>query len=84
MSKLVEPIKSAFAKAMHEAKGNPEAQSEILEALLASVGMCVAASAKGDAKVMGELLEGATAYVFESAASFQKLGAFMAMAQERK
>lgn len=81
MSKLVEPIKTGFAKAMHGAKGEPEAQAEILETLLASVGMCVAASARGDAKAMNELLEGASAYLFESAASFQKLGAFMAMAQ---
>lgn len=75
---MSEPIKAAFAKAMHDAKGDPEKVAEVLETLLTSVSMCVASQAGGNAKAMNELLEGASSYLFDRAGDFQKMGAFMA------
>lgn len=77
MSRLAEPIKTSFAKAMSDARGRPEVHAEILETLLTSLSMCIATQAKGNPKLMNELLEGASGYLFERAADFQKLGAFM-------
>ena len=48
-----------------------------LEALCTSAGLCVAAAAKGNQAAMSELLEGASAHMFEHAAHWQKLGAFL-------
>jgi hypothetical protein len=77
MSKLTNPIKNAIAEALKEAKGSPEKPAELVEALATGVGMCVAVSSRGNAKAMGEFLEGTTQLIYEQAAFYQKFGAFM-------
>ena len=70
-------IKTAVAKAMAEAKSDPDAVADIMETLLTSLSMAVSVQARGDAKLMNELLEGSSAYLFSRAGDFQKMGAFI-------
>lgn len=70
-------IRAAFTKAMAEAKSDPDAVAEIIETLLTSVSMAISVQARGNSKLMSELLEGSSAYLFSRAGDFQKLGAFM-------
>lgn len=70
-------IRAAFTKAMAEAKSDPDAVAGIIETLLTSVSMAISVQARGDYKLMSELLEGSSAYLFSRAGDFQKMGAFM-------
>ena len=70
-------IRAAFTKAMADAKSDPDAIADIMEALLTSLSMAISVQARGDAKLMNELLEGASAYLFSRAGDFQKMGAFI-------
>lgn len=74
---MSQTIKTAFAKALADAKSDPDAIADIIETLLTSVSMAISVQARGDAKIMGELLEGASAYLFSRAGDFQKMGAFL-------
>jgi len=71
------PIKIAFAKALADAKSDPDAVADLIETLLTSLSMAIAVQARGDAKIMGELLEGSSAYLFSRAGDFQKMGEFV-------
>jgi hypothetical protein len=55
------------------AKGNPERASEMIERLLNSLAFTIAIASGGDPKVMGEMLQGAEAYLYEVAADHQKV-----------
>jgi hypothetical protein len=44
--------------------------------------MAISVQGRGDPKLMGELLEGVSAYLFSRAGNFQKMGAFIAKAAE--
>ncbi len=70
-------IKSAFAKALGEAKSDPDAVADIMETLLTSLSMAISVQARGDAKLISELLEGSSAYLFSRAGDFQKMGEFI-------
>lgn len=70
-------IKIAVAKAMAEAKSDPDAVAEIMETLLTSLSMAISVQARGNAKLMSELLEGSSAYLFSRAGDFQKMGEFI-------
>lgn len=70
-------IQVAFAAALTDAKSDPDAIADIIETLLTSVSMAIAVQARGDAKLMNELLEGSSAYLFSRAGDFQKMGAFV-------
>lgn len=48
-----------------------------LEGLCSSAGLVVATAAKGHPEAMSELLEGASQHMFEQAAHWQNLGAFL-------
>lgn len=74
---MSQTIKTAFAKALADAKSDPDAIADIIETLLTSVSMAISVQARGDAKIMGELLEGSSAYLFSRAGDFQKMGAFI-------
>lgn len=70
-------IQVAFAAALADAKSDPDAVADIIETLLTSVSMAISIQARGDTKIMGELLEGSSAYLFSRAGDFQKMGAFI-------
>jgi len=70
-------IKTAFAKALAEAKNDPDAIAEIMETLLTSLSMVISVQARGNTELMGELLEGSSAYLFSRAGDFQKMGEFV-------
>jgi len=70
-------IQSAFATAMARAKSDPDAIADIIETLLTSISMAISVQARGDARLMNELLEGSSAYLFNRAGDFQKMGAFL-------
>ena len=70
-------IQVAFAAALADAKSDPDAVADIIETLLTSVSMAISVQARGDAKIMGELLEGSSAYLFSRAGDFQKMGEFV-------
>lgn len=70
-------IKAVVAKALAEAKSDPNAVAEIMETLITSLSMAISVQARGDAKLMNELLEGSSAYLFSRAGDFQKMGAFI-------
>ena len=74
---MTQIIKTAVAKAMAEAKTDPDALADILETLLTSISMVISVQARGDARLMNELLEGSSAYLFSRAGDFQKMGAFI-------
>lgn len=71
-------IKTAFAQALAEAKSDPEKVATILETLLSSATIAISVQARGNTVLMGELLEGSSAYLFSRAGDFQKLGEFIA------
>lgn len=73
-------IKTAFAKALAEAKNDPEEVASILETLLSSATIAISVQSRGNTALMGELLEGSSAYLFSRAGDFQKMGAFIAEA----
>ena len=75
-------IKTAFAKAMSEAKNDPDAMAEIMEILLTSLSMAISIQARGNTELMGELLEGSSAYLFSRAGDFQKMGEFIGKASK--
>lgn len=75
-------IKTAFAKALAEAKSDPEKVADILETLLSSATIAISIQARGNTELMGELLEGSSAYLFSRAGDFQKMGEFIAKAVE--
>lgn len=79
MKQNIAAIKVATSKALADAK-TPEQQSEVLETMLTSVSLMVSTMGRGNAAMTNQLLEGATAYLFERATGFQKFGAFMASA----
>lgn len=76
-------IQTAFAKALAEAKSDPDAVAEIMETLLTSLSMAISVQARGDAKLMNELLEGSSAYLFSRAGDYQKMGEFIGKAAEK-
>lgn len=47
---------------------DPAAMSEIMERLASSLAFTIALAAQGDAKGINELIEGMTAYIYETAA----------------
>ena len=49
------------------AKGDADVSGEMIERLLNSLAFTIAISCKGNAKAMDEMLEGATAYLYEAA-----------------
>lgn len=69
-------IRAAFTKAMAEAKSDPDAIADIMETLLTSASMAISVQARGNTELMGELLEGSSAYLFSRAGDFQKMGEF--------
>lgn len=73
-------IKTAFAKALAEAKNDPEEVASILETLLSSATIAISVQSRGNTELMGELLEGSSAYLFSRAGDFQKMGEFIAKA----
>jgi hypothetical protein len=75
-------IQAAFAKAMAEANSDPEKVADIIEILITSLNMAISVQGRGDPKLMGELLEGTSAYLFSRAGDFQKMGAFIAKVAE--
>lgn len=85
MSKLCEPIKREFSKAMDKSIGKPELQAELFETLCTQLSMCISSMSKGHPKAMNDLVEGASNYLMERTAGFQKLGSFMEfLAEERR
>jgi len=70
-------VQAVLAKAIADAKSDPDAAADLIETLLTSLSMAIAVQARGDAKIMGELLEGSSAYLFSRAGDFQKMGAFV-------
>lgn len=70
-------IKTAFAKALAEAKSDPEKVADIIETLLSSATIAISVQARGNTALMSELLEGSSAYLFSRAGDFQKMGAFI-------
>lgn len=74
---MSQKIQVAFAAALADAKSDPDAVADIIETLLTSVSMAISVQARGDAKIMNTLLEGSSAYLFERAGDFQKMGAFV-------
>jgi hypothetical protein len=55
------------------AKGNPDRAAEMIERLLNSLAFTISIACGGDAKGMGEMLQGAEAYLYEAAADHQKV-----------
>lgn len=76
-------LKTAFAKALAEAKNDPEEVAKIIETLISSVTIAISVQARGNTELMSELLEGSSAYMFSRAGDFQKMGAFIAKAVEK-
>ena len=74
---MSQTVQAVLAKAIADAKSDPEAIADIIETLLTSVSMAISVQARGDAKIMGELLEGSSAYLFSRAGDFQKMGEFV-------
>lgn len=56
------------SKAMREAKGDREAQAEIVERLVNAIAFTVAMTTNGDRKAMQLLLSGAEQHMYEAAA----------------
>ena len=74
---MSQTVQAVLAKAIADAKSDPEAIADIIETLLTSVSMAISVQARGDATLMNTLLEGSSAYLFERAGDFQKMGAFI-------
>jgi len=56
------------SKAMREAKGDPEAQAEIVERLVNAIAFTIAMTTNGHQKTMQVLLSGAEQQMYEAAA----------------
>ena len=65
------------AMELADAHGNPERIGAMIERLLNSLAFTVAIAARGNPEGMNEMLQGAEAYLYESAASHQKAGSFL-------
>lgn len=63
------------------AHGSPDTIGEMIERLINSLAFTIAIATKGDANAMNQMIEGATSYLYESATSHQKAGAFIGEAR---
>lgn len=62
-------LSALCSKAMKEARGDREAQAEIVERLVNAIAFTVAMTTNGDQKTMQMLLSGAEQHMYEAAAS---------------
>ena len=65
---------------MTAAQSEPERMATMFERLINSAGFTIAMMAEGDPNRMGELLAGAEAYLYESAAGHAEIARFLGKA----
>jgi hypothetical protein len=66
-------LSEIYAAELSAARGNPERVGEMVERLLNSLAFTIAIAAGGDTEGMSTMLQGAENYLYEAAASHQKV-----------
>lgn len=79
----LESLPKMVMKAVHEADNDPDAQAAIVEVQARMLGMSIALMTNGDARAANELLEGASQYAIEQAASTQQIDRMLNIALKK-
>lgn len=74
---FADKLSALVAMEMSQAHGNHNRQAALLEGLARKVGFSIAIMARGNPEAANNLLEGATAYIYEEASRLAKFGELM-------
>ncbi len=74
---MLDELPGIVMKAVYAAKGDPDAQAGIVETQARMLGVSVALMTHGDDRATDTLLEGASQYAIETAASTKRAGGLL-------